>query len=337
MDRKRTLIIVAAVVVVVLVLLIGMTLARAWPMISGDTFAVGPTVDDPEWEESISSVSEVPEITPRNVPDRPDVQGAGDSSGGATRSGGTSPAEFIVGGVWVCIQESASQGYGSGYAFLAPTEGTAGPVYVTEDVRVESPEWIEAQYEIADNGYLLITPVSFGMWAVSSEYAVAFEQAEGYDVMYMWSLEDENAAPSVLARPWEGQNGGSTTGYGAVPAGEAYDPARTMSDDERRAADQQVMAGVDAIAQGCVDYYLDTGSKPGAWAAVDYGGTVGPYVVPWPINPYTGTAMSPSEKWVGNYEVIPSPVNVLGEHAAGLRGKLSTGEWYEVVIPYPGS
>ena len=200
MDRKRVLTIVGVVVVVLLVLA-GIAVARAWPMISGEKVVVGPTADAEELEEFLPPIPKSIDAPATEVPEQPDVSADEVSEQSLTRTAALSEADLIV-GLWVCVQGNTSQTTNSGYLFLAPEQGTVGSLYVTEDVTVEEPEWIEAEYELGVDGYLVISPVSFGMWPVSTDYVIQFDQIEGYDVMYMWSLDpdDEGDTGAVMAK-----------------------------------------------------------------------------------------------------------------------------------------
>jgi hypothetical protein len=93
------------------------------------------------------------------------------------------------------------------------------------------------------------------------------------------------------------------------------------------------MAGVEQIAAGCVAFYQATGIKPSAMTVMT---SVGPYMESWPQNPYTGEPMTNTASGVGNFEVYTFPGNAgpSGSKVDGVRGLLSTGEWYDVEVPY---
>lgn len=104
-------------------------------------------------------------------------------SGGGSRY--ASDIDRLV-GVWQCTSGNSNNPEGATYQFFTPDEGTTGSVYLTNDPD-SGEEWIEAEYEFTPaTGYLVLSPVSYGLWAVSSSYAVEFS---GDDTLLMRSMD----------------------------------------------------------------------------------------------------------------------------------------------------
>lgn len=95
--------------------------------------------------------------------------------------------------------------------------------------------------------------------------------------------------------------------------------------------DALLISGAESVAVGCVLYYDTCGQKP---PVEGIEATLAEYVVPWPTNPFTEQPMVCGGDGVGCLEVTSLEPG-LGPHSADVvRVLLSTGEWYEVEVPY---
>lgn len=172
--------------IVIAVLVVALLACGCAGMVALITFWPTPDPRAPEdW-----SPPEVPDVRSGRLvaPDGPHEQ----------RNDAELPADpkDLLPGVWVCAQGNSRIQYGSGFQFIA-TQGSAGTVYVTDDA--SSADWIEAEYELGSAGYLVITPVSYDLWPVSSSYAVEFADP---NTMWVRSMEsgDEGDSPAGFVR-----------------------------------------------------------------------------------------------------------------------------------------
>ncbi len=202
MNQRRVLIIVAVVLFGLascgLAVLVGVV---AWPAVFGDHTTIVSKVDDPTWDAP--QLPEDPEQPPVDTPlePRPINPLAVEPEPPQPEQ----PAAIstlteidLLPGVWQTVEGNTRQPYGSAYQFFPPTTGTGGSLYLADDPSAVE-NWIEAEYELGAQGYLTISPVNYGMWAISSSYVIQFADV---NTMYIWSAEtgDETMAPAIMVR-----------------------------------------------------------------------------------------------------------------------------------------
>jgi hypothetical protein len=207
MDQRRVLILIAVVVFILatcaLAVLVGVV---AWPAVFGDQTTIVSKVDDPTWD--VPRLPENPEEPPVDTPteqrpikplviepEPPQPEPPQPEQPAATS---TLSEIDLLPGVWQTVEGNARQPYGSAYQFFPPTTGTGGSLYLADDPSV-AENWIEAEYELGAQGYLTISPVNYGMWAISSSYVIQFADV---NTMYIWSADtgDETMPPAIMVR-----------------------------------------------------------------------------------------------------------------------------------------
>ena len=195
MNRKRLLIILGVGVGLVLLVGVGIALASVWPMISGDQVVVGPPPDETEFAAApVSNLGATPEPVTKGStqPDEP-----------AEGAVGVSEAELLV-GEWQTFQPNEQQEQGAYFVFYEPEYGTAGELwYCPDPTLADSYEgWVAAEWELGDDGVLIISPITVGF--VSSEYEIEIrkEEEEGqvYRTLYMSPVEKEEMGIAGLVK-----------------------------------------------------------------------------------------------------------------------------------------
>jgi hypothetical protein len=216
-DQRRVLIIAAVVVFalagIAVAVIVGVV---AWPAVFGDRTTIVTKVDDPSWD--VPQLPEDPEEPPVDTPNEPPPTKPPAIDPEPIEPDPIEPEPIepepiepeqpavtstlteidLLPGVWQTVQGNDRQPYGSAYQFFPPTSGNGGGVYLADDPYA-AENWIEAEYELGAQGYLTISPVSYGLWAVSSSFAIQFPDM---NTMYMWSLGvgDESMPAAILVR-----------------------------------------------------------------------------------------------------------------------------------------
>lgn len=102
---------------------------------------------------------------------------------------------------------------------------------------------------------------------------------------------------------------------------------------EASTSDDQVKAGVEAIARGAEEFAGAYGYGPGMDDALPTG-ALAEFVDPWPTNPYTGEPMTQSSA-PGDYSFATAISMGDGQEYLGyVTANLSTGETYSVEFTY---
>ena len=201
MNRKRLLTIVG---VVGLLVVVGIAIAviSVWPMISGDQVAAGPA---PSEEELAAASLTAPEAAAETVA-APASRSASTSRAPTEMKASPDAADLIV-GHWICLQANDLQPEYSEYYFGPSEDGATGQMLYYDDPSLDpslEDSWVQAEYELTDDGVLVISPITVGL--VEREYDIGFQEEEYQARTYLWmgmasrAEGDEDMDPAWLIK-----------------------------------------------------------------------------------------------------------------------------------------